>query len=274
MPTGQTLIHQIDQIAILPGSLAIWGLGQMGFVIKGADGILYVDPCLSYQIEARAYPPPILPADVRHADYVLCSHEHIDHFDVDTLDGLLCASPQARVITTRWCEPLAQQIGLASERLLYPPVHEAFTLPNTTCQIMPVPSAHPTLEYHAEKGHRWLGFIIIWNGVTVYFAGDTVIYDGYVEMLQRAPQADIAILPVNGRDAFRDAKDIVGNLHPREASKLALALGWELIIAGHNDLFAENTVPMGEIAQAFADDAPRQAYKIMQPGELLYYVKA
>lgn len=273
MSQRNTLIEQIDRLTVLPNSLAIWGLGQMGFVIKGTDAIIYIDPCLSYQITAREYPPPILPAEVHHADYVLCSHEHIDHFDVETLEPLLAGSPQAKVVTTRWCTPLAEQIKLAPERLIYPTVHQAMTLPNTTCNLTALPSAHPTLEEDDSKGHRWMGFLLAWNSITVYFAGDTVIYAGYIDMLKALPPIDVAILPINGRDAFRDAKHLVGNLHPREASKLARELGFELVIAGHNDLLRENTVPMGEIAQAFADDAPRQAYKIVQPGELLYYIK-
>ncbi len=50
----------------------------------------------------------------------------------------------------------------------------------------------------------------------VYHAGDTIAYDDMVERL-RALRVDVALLPINGRDHFREAQDVVGNLTPREA---------------------------------------------------------
>ena len=46
MPTGSALLAQMNNLTILPNSLAIWGLGQMGIAIKGPDAIHYIDPCL------------------------------------------------------------------------------------------------------------------------------------------------------------------------------------------------------------------------------------
>jgi len=272
MPQNDILTHQIDTLPILPNSLAIWGLGQMGFIIKGKDGIIYIDPCLSNTISSRAFPAPIQPSAITHADYVLCSHEHIDHFDVHTLAPLLKASPQAKIVTTRWCLPLIEELNISPKEVIFPTALEAITLPNTTCKVTVLPSAHYLPEYDPEKGYRWLGFLIEWDGVTVYFAGDTILYDGLTDTLKSLPHANIAILPVNGRDYYRESMGLVGNLHPREASQLAQDMKWDLVLIGHNDMLPINTIPMGDIAQAFADDCPRQAYKLLQAGELLYYV--
>jgi len=268
----KNIVKHIENIPILPNSLAIWGLGQMGLIVKGSDAILYIDPCLSYIIEARAFPPPILPETITHADYVLCSHEHIDHFDAQTLQPLLKASPQAKVVTTRWCMPQIEELALSTDRVIFPTVLEPITLPNTTCKLTALPAAHYLPEYDADKGYRWMGFLLEWNGVTLYFAGDTILYNGYIDMLKKLPRADIAMLPVNGRDYYREQKHLIGNLHPREASQLARDMNWDLVLVGHNDMLPANTIPMGDIAQAFADDCPRQAYKTLQAGELLYYV--
>jgi L-ascorbate metabolism protein UlaG (beta-lactamase superfamily) len=270
---SEKLIAQIENLPILSNSLALWGLGQMGLVVKGTDAILYIDPCLSNTISERAFPPPILPEHITHADYVLCSHEHIDHFDVHTLAPLLKSSPQAKIVTTRWCIPDIESLHVPLGDVIFPTALEPITLPNTTCKITALPSAHYLPEYDPDKGYRWLGFLLEWNGITIYFAGDTIIYDGYVDMLKRLPHINIAILPINGRDHYREKKGLVGNLLPREASKLSLELNWDLVIVGHNDMLPANTVPMGEIAQAFADDCPRQAYKILQAGELLYFAQ-
>jgi L-ascorbate 6-phosphate lactonase len=274
MPTGDVLIAQINELTVLPNSLALWGLGQMGLVVKGPDAVIYLDPCLSHVISERAFPPPLSPEQITDADWVLCSHEHIDHLDPETLKPLAAVSPTARFVVPGWCIEQMTEIGIDRGRIIVPEALKPMTLPDTTLRLTAVPSAHYAKEYDPAKGYRYLGFLLEWNNVTLYFAGDTILYDDYLQTMRRLPQADIAMLPVNGRDYFRETKyQYIGNLHPVEAAQLAAALGWSLVIAGHNDLVPTNTIPMGEIAQAFADHAPRQAYKVLQPGELLYYVK-
>ncbi len=154
--------------------------------------------------------------------------------------------------------------------------HDAMTLPGTSLRVTPVPSAHSD-DYHPQsdpvKGQRWLGYLIEWNGVTLYHSGDNVMYAGYVDILRALPQPDVALLPINGRDWFREQQHLVGNFQPVEAVQLADRLGWELLIPLHNDLFAGNSVSWTQFAAAVERFAPRQHYKQLQPGELLYYVK-
>ncbi len=281
MPTGNALLTQMNTIPIIPNSLAFWGMGQMGIAIKGPDAILYIDPCLSNIVEDqagswwyRAYPPPIEPETVTNATYHLASHEHEDHFDTHTVKPLAKASPNARFVAPAWCRPLFTKAEVAEERTIIPKALEPITLPGTSIKLTALPSAHYEKEYDEQKGYRWFGYLIEWNGVTFYHSGDTVIYPGYVDMLKSYPTADVAMLPVNGRDWYRETLvGAIGNLLPEEAARLAIEIGWGTVIAGHNDLYPNNTISMGSIADAFAKFAPRQPYKILQPGELFYFVK-
>ena len=86
------LPEQLRTTQILPGSLAIWSLGQMGVAIKGPDALIVIDPCLSDIVResfgdwwARAYPPPLQAQELGDVDYFLISHEHLDHLDPATL---------------------------------------------------------------------------------------------------------------------------------------------------------------------------------------------
>jgi L-ascorbate metabolism protein UlaG (beta-lactamase superfamily) len=47
-------------------------------------------------------------------------------------------------------------------------------------------------------------------------------------------------MPINGRDAEREALGIVGNLDPAEAAELAAAIGASTMIPLHWDMFAAN----------------------------------
>ena len=48
------------------------------------------------------------------------------------------------------------------------------------------------------------------------------------------------LLPINGRDAEREARGIVGNLTAREAAWLADEIGSGVLVPMHHDLFAGN----------------------------------
>lgn len=281
MPTGKDLITQMQNLTILPNSLAIWGLGQMGVAIKGPDAIIYLDACLSDVVReqfgewwTRAYPPPLQPLEITNATYYLTSHEHLDHLDPLTTGPAAKASPNAKFVVTGWSREIMADLDIPDERLIVPPALEPITLPGTSIQLTAVPAAHYEKTHDPQKGYRWLGYIIEWNGVTFYHAGDTVIYPGYVETLQKLPSADVAMLPVNGRDWYREMDvGAIGNLMPAEAARLARDLGWDMLIIGHNDLYPNNAIPFGHHMDALAQIAPRQKVRILQPGELYYYVK-
>lgn len=268
----------IDRTTVLPGSLALWGFGQMGIGVKTPSTLLYIDLCLSVGDSegywVRGYPPPIAPEQLPPAAYYLISHEHGDHLDPQTIGPYAKASPNTRFIAPGWCRETLLSLDIAPERVLSYTALEPVVLPDSDVTLTVVPSAHYEKEYDEAKGYRWLGFLIQANDVTFYHAGDTIIYDDYIETLRGLPTPDIAMLPVNGRDYYRETDaNAVGNLHPAEAVRLAHDLGWDMLIVGHNDLYPYNAIPYAHIAHALETVAPRQKYKVLQPGELLYYVK-
>lgn len=281
MPNHRTLAEQIETTPIIPNSLAVWGLGQMGLAVKGPDAVLVIDPYLSDVVGkrfgewgTRAFPPPLLPEQVTHADFFLISHEHLDHLDPMTLGPAAKASPRALFVTTGWCADLLAEIDIPASRIVLPGALEPVMLPGTRARLTVVPSAHYEKEYDPQKGYRWIGFLIEWNGVVLYHSGDTILYPGYVETLRALPAADLAMIPANGRDYYRETEgDLTGNLLPVEAARLTRDLGWDVVIPGHNDLFPKNTIPMAHITDAFEKVDPRQKVKMLQPGELYYYVK-
>ena len=272
------MIEQINALTILPNSLALWGLGQAGVIVKGPDAIIYIDPYLTDSVGAmtggkitRVPPIPLDPHTITNADYILSTHEHIDHFDPQTVVPILEASPQAKVVLSGWTIKDAMQAEIDPDRLIVP--KDPLTLPATSLRLTAVPAAHYDKDYDAERGYRWLGYLIEWNGVTLFHTGDTIIYDGYIELLQSLPTPDIGLAPINGRDWFREQQNLIGNMMPREAVQLAALLGWDTLIPLHNDMFRSNSVSWTEFASAIETFAPRQRFKRLQSGELYYYVK-
>lgn len=277
---GSALIAQMNALHVPAGSVALWWLGQMGVAVKGPDQqIIYIDPCLTDIINlkwpdptrgpTRAIETPLQPDEVTNASLVLCSHEHIDHTDCFTLAGIAKASPRARVVATGWAQGELDEAGIAPERRIIPTVGRAIDA--GVLKINAIPAAHYTREYDATKGERWLSLHLDWGSVTFFHGGDTILFDGYVESIKALPQIDFGVLASNGRDAMRDANDIVGNLYPSESAWLANELGWQTLIIGHNDLFAGNRLPAGEIYSQIERVAPQLAAHMLKPGELFLF---
>ncbi len=273
MLSSHELIAQIDRLAVPVGQMALWSLGQAGFVIKGGDTIAYIDPYLSDSIAESGGPQrrfriPIDPAQVRHAQVVFATHEHMDHADGPTLRALMAASPQATLITSPQGRAIALQADVAAERIVIPRLGEKVALAGL--RYSAIPAAHYGYEVDAAGHSRWMGFLITCNGVTLYHSGDTLIIPQIFEALA-GESIDLALLPINGRDYFREQRQIIGNIWPGEAIELALQLKARVLLPIHNDLFAENRVNPGRLFDELDHRAPFQRCHMLQPGELYLY---
>ena len=268
------LISRIDALRVGERALAFWGLGQVGVAIKGPQGVLYVDPYLTNSdgeggsLE-RTFPPPLRPDEVTNAAAVLLTHDHIDHTDPETVLPLSEASSGARFVAPFTSRDTLVEAGLDAGRVVVPEVGEPLEVAGA--EVTAIPAAHTELERDAERGYPYLGYMIECNGVTVYHAGDTVVYDGLMETLS-AWKIDVAFVPINGRDYFRTARNIIGNTDIREAAELAEALDFGLLVPSHYDLIPGNTADPGHFVSHLYNLNPMLPHKLLRPGELLYFV--
>ncbi|MCE1253698.1 MAG: MBL fold metallo-hydrolase [Anaerolineae bacterium] len=281
--SGTNLIKQISNLKVAPGCLAIWGLGQMGVVLKGSSQkIVYVDPILTDVVTRRIpgtaghfdrdFEAPLQPHEISNADYVFCTHEHLDHTDPLTLGPLAVSSPQALFITSGWASDLLDDAGIPAKRRIVPPTEQGLELPGISAWA--IPAAHYQVETDPVKGQRWLSFQIACGDTSFFHSGDTLLYPGYLEAIRRLPnKADVAMLSANGRDAMREAEGVMGNMLPEEAVALCSDAGWDMLLGGHNDLFIWNTLPAGSLLDAARGLKNYQKIHILQPGELYYYVR-
>lgn len=278
---GFDLIQQMNNLHVTPGHLAIWGLGQMGVALKGASQqVIYIDPVLTDVAAikspgladkfARAFPPPLEGADITHASYVLCTHEHNDHTDPLTLGPLAKASPQAHFVVSGWAHSALDEAEVAPQRRIVPTVGQPLDLDGI--RIHAIPAAHYELERDEQRGFRYLSFLVEFDGVAYFHGGDGILYPEYAERLRALPKADVGMVATNGRDAYRESFGIIGNMLPLEAVWLAKELEWDVLIGGHNDLFLWNALRAGELADAVQHLNPDQKHLVLRPGQLYYYV--
>jgi L-ascorbate metabolism protein UlaG (beta-lactamase superfamily) len=202
-------------------------LGQVGFRLDFGGTIVYVDPYLSDSVReqesedpARLLPIPMPPHGVRDADYVLITHGHRDHCDPDTLIPLAAASPRCTFIGPSPVISTLSAHGIAPERLRQCRRGQALDL-GPELRVACVPSAHPTFETDGDAEWLHLGYLIFWRDRLLYHAGDTALTAEVYEHLTRAGTINVAFLPVNEINYFRDLRGIIGNMSVREAFGLA-----------------------------------------------------
>jgi L-ascorbate 6-phosphate lactonase len=269
---GQALLDDISSASPAPGEVCLWWLGQSGFAIKTASILFYIDLYLSEALtenagdedvdHSRLTAAPLRGGDITNAEWVFISHEHPDHFDGETLTDLFKASPQAKLILPAYMKQQALDLGLSEDRLITTDGHEAFTAGPMT--VHSVPASHPDLEQSEQAGYRYVGYVFEVDGVRLYHSGDTILYDGLIDRL-KGLNPQVALLPINGTDSERLQNDIAPNMGIPDAVYVGKAIGAELVIPHHYDLFAFNTAD--EAAFISHAEAQQLPYQILCAGE-------
>jgi L-ascorbate metabolism protein UlaG (beta-lactamase superfamily) len=224
-----------DQIAakrVDAGHVSCWWLGGSGFAIKSPAGaVVYVDPYLSDSVRSifgteRAFPPPILPDEVR-ADAIISTHWHEDHLDPGSIPGIAQGNPDARFVMPPSATAHALSWGLNREHVVRLQHGQTFAISDVVIEATPArhDAAIPGWEVPDA-----MGVLLHIGDVLLYHCGDTE-YDVRLRRLKtRKPTA--AMLCING---------VGGNMDAHEAALLAWHLGASVVIPIHHYLWATNS---------------------------------
>ncbi len=253
-------IERVHEVPAPPGSVVVWWLGQAGFIVRGGETTFLVDPFLSPH-EGRLYESALAPAEASGVDVVLCTHEHIDHFDAASAPAIAAASPEALFVVPTPIVDMVTEVGIAPGRVVGMQPGETVELGDLA--VRAVPAKHGvTMEDAYGFGEalsgglvRFLGYVVDAGDVRLYHAGDTIHYEG-MESTLRELRVDVALLPINGRDPEREARGIVGNLTEREAAWLGKEIDPGVLIPMHHDMFERNRGYPAQLVESVERDHP------------------
>jgi len=218
----------------------------------------------------RLFPPLLKGSEVTNADYVFCSHDHLDHIDPPTIRQIGSASPKARFVIPLAAREKMLSLGIAEPRLItFRGDDEKVIEP---LRIAAIPAAHTAFESRDDVGFPYLGFVVSLGGITVYHSGDCVLYDGLIERISHY-RPNVAFLPINGDDWLRHSRNIMGNFNYRDAANLAVLSGVDLVIPMHFGQHAVNTEKPGLFVDYVQENCRFQKSHVMVPGEHIIYAR-
>ncbi len=228
-------------------------LGQAGFRLQFGPVVVYIDPYLTNRVAelegtqlTRLLAVPISPNAVQDADWVLITHVHLDHCDPTTLLPLAAASPQARFMGPNEVIRHLVSLGIEAHRVVLAPEGTWFSL-GRGLTVQAVPAVHPLVERDHAQCLKCVGYVMEHEGRRFYHAGDTSPGEEMICALKAVSPIDVALLPVNERNFYREQRGIVGNMSVREAFQLATDLKVPVVVPMHWDMFALNSVYQEEI---------------------------
>jgi len=228
-------------------------LGQSGILLDlGDNRLVLIDPYLSDSVEEkyggalrRRFPPPSIEAYIRHVTHVFVTHAHEDHADPASLQMIVEYSPNVEIYGPADAEPLLCKL---------PDVHNRFRRMDScsdivcgTVHIGGVPAAHTQLEIDSNGMPTCMGYLIEFSGKRIYHSGDTMPHPEIVSAVNKIGPPDVAFLPCNERNYYRERAGIIGNMSVREMLGFAAEIGAAKIIPIHWDLFEPNTTEPEEI---------------------------
>lgn len=271
---GSSLLNEIEKSNFDNNTLALWYIGQCGFVFKNSVTV-YIDPVLNDLTDEsgctrRFYPAPFSPDRVK-ADYILCTHGHADHLALETLTAIASSNPDTKFIVPGACCPALLEAGICRDRIITAYAHQRLTLPGIS--ICPVSAAHPVHTTDASGADTALCYHITMGNIKLLHLGDTYLTDQLLEDLQALPQPHLFFPPINGSDYFRTKRNCIGNLAPIEAARLSVLLHTDLTIPTHFDMIMGNTVDPLSFVRDLLDENPAAKWHLPALGERFIYTR-
>lgn len=213
--------------------------GQSCFELYDGRHRLLFDPYLSKNPAQTAQPSEL------HPDYILVSHGHADHVG----DAVAISNDNAApVITTPELGHFLEKEGCRSTELLH--IGGRITLPFGTVKA--------TQALHgcgAVPGGVACGFLVVMDGRTFYFAGDTGLF-GDMRLLGQYDRIDCAFLPIGDRFT----------MGPEDAAIAAGLLRADHVIPMHYNANAK-TMQDPEAFRCLTERSTHSRVLVMRPGE-------
>lgn len=225
-------IQELEKMNVEPGCIAVVWLGQAGFMIKNAkNAVITIDPYLSHCAERefgfKRLSAAVINPEMLATDILIASHEHLDHFDVDSMPVLI-RNTRRKIICSPAAAEECRKLNRDSGKIVSLAMGKQVSVEGTVITAV--------YADHGDLAPDSIGVLIDNGNYTIYYSSDTAYRPNEIaESLGCIP--DCAILPING---------MYGNLDAYEAALLAEKLHVTTVIPCHFWTFKEHNGENGD----------------------------
>lgn len=270
---GQELLTEISESRLPDDMAAFWYIGQMGMVIKWRNTVIYVDPVLGDMKgedgkTRRNYEPPFSGKEAA-ADYIFCSHDHLDHIHPQTIQEMAGRNPDAKIVVPKPLTDMIRGLGIEEDRILGMVQGKEYELADHI-QVKGIATAHESYETDENGCSKTLGYLFCLGTLRLFHSGDTMLTGQLIEDVARE-RVHVLMIPINGVDMERHQRNIIGNMGSRDAAYFAMTAGADLTIPLHYDMVMGNEENPLIFADYMERYHPDRKYHLMRLGEKMIY---
>ena len=247
-----TVAAKIEHPVFPQVGLSVLWVGHATCLIQIGDKVFLTDPIFTNtagMISKRRIEPGILPSSIDRLDYILISHIHFDHL---SYGSLLLLPKTATMLLPPGGGEYTPEFGFSE----YQEMNAWTTFEADGVRITAVPVKHFNGRYGFDTAwldyHTYTGYVIEYQGKTVFFAGDTGYDPEIFKEIGRKFTIDIALIPI----APVEPHDFMMRVHtdPKDALRIFEDVGAKFMIPIHHRTFVQGL----DSSLTFAQDQLKQ----------------
>jgi L-ascorbate metabolism protein UlaG (beta-lactamase superfamily) len=223
--------------ALDPAAVHIVRLGHSSHLLKIRGRYWLIDPVFgqraspfSFAGPKRFHPPPITLAELPPIEGLILSHDHYDHLDVETIEGL-------RERVQRYFVPLGvgarlQDMGVAAERIGEFDWWQSAR--HADVELTATPAQHFSGRTLWDRNRTlWASWVIASGNERIYYSGDSGYFPGFKQIGERFGGFDIALMENGAYDSYWP----MVHMTPEETVQAYGDLRGKLLYVVHNSTF-------------------------------------
>ena len=185
-PQARAAHTVLDEIRAHHNGIAIWWVGNAGWLIKSGNLLIGAD--LDLSMDEKVQPPPITARELAaELDIAFVSHHHGDHCNVPTIKELARGS-RCTFVLPRPCLKEVGELGIARERIIVPEPLQPFDVKGI--HVEPVHAIHGNQEFtvltrepdFVEKIAHNCGYVFNIGGKRFFHPGDSVLTEEHLAL--------------------------------------------------------------------------------------------
>ena len=228
-------------------SYAVW-IGHSTFLINNGDITILFDPVFSERASPlpfagpkRLIKPVIKIEDLPYIDVIAISHNHYDHFDVNSLRKIQKRFPKVKILVPKGDLKLLNNYKLENG---YEFVWWMNLIVNNTLFTF-TPAQHWSARGLKDRNKSlWGSWFTSYNNFNIFHAGDTGYSNDFVNIKNKLGAVDFAMIPIGAYEPewFMN----YSHVNPEEAINIARDLSSKKSIGMHWGTFILTDEPVLE----------------------------